>query len=68
MARPGGFEPPTLGLENRCSIENPLITHIHHKIIQQSDQDLTCVATYERQEVYLKTDSLFITPGRTQVC
>ena len=21
MARPGGFEPPTLGLENRCSIQ-----------------------------------------------
>ena len=21
LARPGGFEPPTLGLENRCSIQ-----------------------------------------------
>ena len=51
MARPGGFEPPALDLENRCSIQNPLKTHIHHKIIQQSDQDLTRVATHERQEV-----------------
>jgi len=36
LARPTGFEPVTLGLENRCSIKNPLKTNIRHKIIQQN--------------------------------
>jgi len=30
LARPRGFEPLTLGLENRCSIKNPLKTNIRH--------------------------------------
>ena len=30
LARPEGFEPTTLGLENRCSIKNPLKTNIRH--------------------------------------
>jgi len=39
LARPRGFEPLTLGLENRCSIKNPLKTNIRHKIIQQNGKN-----------------------------
>ena len=46
LARPRGFEPLTLGLENRCSIKNPLKTNIRHKIIQQNDQKLYRVVTW----------------------
>jgi len=30
LARPTGFEPVTLGLENRSSIKNPFKTNIRH--------------------------------------
>jgi len=46
LARPRGFEPLTLGLENRCSIKNPLKTNIRHKIIQQNGQKLYRVVTW----------------------
>jgi len=46
LARPRGFEPLTLGLENRCSIKNPLKTNIRHKIIQQNDQNLTRIPSW----------------------
>ena len=51
LARPTGFEPVTLGLENRCSIKNPLKTNIRYKIIQQNGQKLYRVVTYERQGI-----------------
>ena len=49
LARPRGFEPLTLGLENRCSIKNPLKTNIRHKIIQQNAKNFDRIATGERQ-------------------
>ena len=51
LARPTGFEPLTLGLENRCSIKNPLKTNIRHKIIQQNGKNFDRIASYVRQEI-----------------
>jgi len=52
LARPTRFELVTLGLENRCSIENPLKTNIRHKIIQQNGKNFDRIASYERQGIY----------------
>ena len=51
LARPRGFEPLTLGLENLCSIKNPFKTNIRHKIIQQNSQKLYHVVTWLWQEI-----------------
>ena len=52
LARPRGFEPLTLGLENRCSIQNPLKMNFRHKIIQQNSKNFDRIVSYERQGIY----------------